>query len=57
MIALALGCVGLALAAPVAQGFDQNHPHYSRVLDNFVLNGLVDYAGLKAAPATSILPE
>lgn len=51
LIPLALCCVALVRFAPVAQGFDQTHTHYARVLEKFVLNGLVDYSGLKAAPA------
>ncbi len=37
-------------ASRAADSFDHAHARYSRVLTNFVSNGRVDYAGLKAAP-------
>ena len=44
-------CAALLWSAPAARGFDQNHARYGTVLEKFVRDGLVDYAGLKAAPA------
>jgi hypothetical protein len=44
-------CAALLWSGPAARGFDQNHARYATVLETFVQDGLVDYAGLKAAPA------
>jgi hypothetical protein len=49
---LAVLPAGLSAAGhtTAAAGFDQTHALYAGVLRNFVTNGLVDYARLKAAP-------
>ena len=50
-ISLASCCAAFAGGIPDARSFDQSHAHYGIVLEKFVQDGLVDYAGLKAAPA------
>ena len=42
-------CWGTALEA--AESFDHSHATYGRVLDKFVRDARVDYAGLKADPS------
>ncbi len=50
LVALALGAAIPAVAA--AQAFDHAHPRLAAVLERFVVDDLVDYAALKADPAT-----
>ena len=50
LLAVLLASLPTAGHTAAAAGFDQTHARYARVLRNFVTNGLVDYARLKAAP-------
>ena len=50
LLVAAIAASVLPAAALAADGFDQAHARYARVLSNFVSQAQVDYAGLKAAP-------
>jgi hypothetical protein len=45
-----VACAWSPLPAGAAEGFDQSHALFGRVLSNFVANARVDYAALKTSP-------
>ncbi len=49
-IATVVALAGLVPPSGAAEGFDQSHALFGRVLSNFVANARVDYAALKASP-------